>query len=431
MAETYVLEPSPKSAKKWRITTPWGKSVDFGATGYSDYTLHKDPNRQRNYLSRHATRENWTKSGTDTAGFWSRWLLWNLPDLMESVKDTEARFNITIDVSAIGQNPSTVPSSPRSLNNQSISLPPAPLSPPLSPSNLSLSSVTIPLSSSQSSQILPFNSLSDSMQTNTKSNYTVPNYTVPNYTVPNYTVPNYTVPNYTVPNYTVPTNTKSNYTVPNYTTPNYTVPMSSLAPLSSFANFALPAVTTNSILPNNLPPLTTNNLPSLTTNNLPPLTTNNLPPLTTNNLTPMSSLLPVPRLPISSPRSSPRSYQTLPSNVPLLPSYNTSNYSAVSLPTVSMSPMANIQLSVSPTYHNNFRDTSMMNEYQQCKTEAADRKSQGKLKLCPEGYCTAKLTEEVYPSYWANLKASKICTGQLEDYEGKTQNYYEMYNNKK
>ena len=383
MAETYVLEPSPKSAKKWRITTPWGKSVDFGATGYSDYTLHKDPNRQRNYLSRHATRENWTKSGTDTAGFWSRWLLWNLPDLMESVKDTEARFNITIDVSAIGQNPSTVPSSPRSLNNQSISLPPAPLSPPLSPSNLSLSSVTIPLSSSQSSQILPFNSLSDSMQTNTKSNYTVPNYT----------------------------------------TPNYTVPMSSLAPLSSFANFALPAVTTNSILPNNLPPLTTNNLPSLTTNNLPPLTT--------NNLTPMSSLLPVPRLPISSPRSSPRSYQTLPSNVPLLPSYNTSNYSAVSLPTVSMSPMANIQLSVSPTYHNNFRDTSMMNEYQQCKTEAADRKSQGKLKLCPEGYCTAKLTEEVYPSYWANLKASKICTGQLEDYEGKTQNYYEMYNNKK
>ena len=360
MAETYVLEPSPKSAKKWRITTPWGKSVDFGATGYSDYTLHKDPNRQRNYLSRHATRENWTKSGTDTAGFWSRWLLWNLPDLMESVKDTEARFNITIDVSAIGQNPSTVPSSPRSLNNQAISLPPAPLSPPLSPSNLSLSSVTIPLSSSQSSQILPFNSLSDSMQTNTKSNYTVP---------------------------------------------NYTLPMSSLAPLSSFANFALPAVTTNSILPNNLPPLTT------------------------NNLTPMSS--PVPRSPISSPRSSPRSYQTLPSNVPLLPPYNTSNYSAVSLPTVSMSPMANIQLSVSPTYHTNFRDTSMLNEYQQCKTEAADRKSQGKLKLCPEGYCTAKLTEEVYPSYWANLKASKICTGQLEDYEGKKQNYYEMYNNKK
>lgn len=31
---SYILKPSPKSAKKWRVVTPNGKNVDFGATGY-------------------------------------------------------------------------------------------------------------------------------------------------------------------------------------------------------------------------------------------------------------------------------------------------------------------------------------------------------------------------------------------------------------
>ena len=92
----FTLEKSPRSEKKWRITTPEGKKVDFGASGYSDYTLHKDPNRKENYLSRHSARENWTKSGIETAGFWSRWLLWNLPSLKDSIRDIEKRFNITI-----------------------------------------------------------------------------------------------------------------------------------------------------------------------------------------------------------------------------------------------------------------------------------------------------------------------------------------------
>lgn len=96
MSEYYILERSPRSAKKWRVTPPQGKSIDFGADGYSDFTLHKDPSRQKNYISRHESRENWTKTGTDTAGFWSRWILWNLPDFNQSIKDTEKRFGILI-----------------------------------------------------------------------------------------------------------------------------------------------------------------------------------------------------------------------------------------------------------------------------------------------------------------------------------------------
>jgi hypothetical protein len=103
---SYKLEPSTRSGKKWMITTPEGKKVHFGAAGMSDYTKHQDPERKENYIKRHAgnmpqgltsRREDWTKSGLDTAGFWSRWLTWNLPTLQASISDIEDRFGIKID----------------------------------------------------------------------------------------------------------------------------------------------------------------------------------------------------------------------------------------------------------------------------------------------------------------------------------------------
>jgi hypothetical protein len=68
--------------------------VHFGAQGYSDYTKHKDPERKRRYITRHQKTENWTKSGILTAGFWSRWVLWNLPSFRDSIADTKRRFNL-------------------------------------------------------------------------------------------------------------------------------------------------------------------------------------------------------------------------------------------------------------------------------------------------------------------------------------------------
>jgi hypothetical protein len=69
-------------------------SVNFGAEGYSDYTKHKDPERMKRYVMRHKSREDWKISGILTAGFWSRWVLWNKPGFRESVEDTKARFNL-------------------------------------------------------------------------------------------------------------------------------------------------------------------------------------------------------------------------------------------------------------------------------------------------------------------------------------------------
>lgn len=96
--ETYILKSSPNSKKKFRIITPSFVSIDFGAAKpyYEDYTIHKDKERKRRYIQRHQKRENWTKSGINTPGFWSKNLLWNKKTIEESIKDIEKKFGIRI-----------------------------------------------------------------------------------------------------------------------------------------------------------------------------------------------------------------------------------------------------------------------------------------------------------------------------------------------
>jgi hypothetical protein len=73
-----------------------GKVVSFGADGFTDFTLSGDEDKKKAYLARHKPRENWGKSGIKTAGFWSRWLLWNKPSIEASIEDIEDRFNVKI-----------------------------------------------------------------------------------------------------------------------------------------------------------------------------------------------------------------------------------------------------------------------------------------------------------------------------------------------
>ena len=101
---SYILSKSSRSDKKFMVILPdgnrsaGGRKVHFGAVGYSDYTKHKDDARQKRYIIRHQSREDWSRSGIDTAGFWSRWILWNKPSFVGSVRDTERKFRISIIV---------------------------------------------------------------------------------------------------------------------------------------------------------------------------------------------------------------------------------------------------------------------------------------------------------------------------------------------
>jgi len=90
-----TIRPSPRKGKKHVAIFEDGTRVHFGATGYSDYTKHKDPARKKRYIARHVG-EKWGKSGMKTAGFWSRWLLWNKPTLKSSASDIKKRFNISV-----------------------------------------------------------------------------------------------------------------------------------------------------------------------------------------------------------------------------------------------------------------------------------------------------------------------------------------------
>jgi len=81
---------SPVAGKKWRAKFGDGTTTDFGATGYSDYTKHKDKERRDNYIARH-------KSDLETddprrAGYLSMFILWNRPTLKASIADYRRRL---------------------------------------------------------------------------------------------------------------------------------------------------------------------------------------------------------------------------------------------------------------------------------------------------------------------------------------------------
>ena len=89
-----LIEKSPNASKKYRVTFHNGKHVDFGGKGYEDYTMHKDHERRKKYIIRHQKREDW--KDPYTAGFWSRWLLWEKPTLKSSAQFIQKHFGIRI-----------------------------------------------------------------------------------------------------------------------------------------------------------------------------------------------------------------------------------------------------------------------------------------------------------------------------------------------
>lgn len=90
-----ILRNSNKPEKRYMVDVD-NKRVHFGSSKHENYTMHNDNERKERYLKRHKKRENWTKTGLKTSGFWSRWLLWNKKTLEKSIKDIEKKFNLKI-----------------------------------------------------------------------------------------------------------------------------------------------------------------------------------------------------------------------------------------------------------------------------------------------------------------------------------------------
>lgn len=99
------LVKSKDKTHKYEVTlyneeTKRNKTIKFGKAGMEDYTLlyPKDKveanKRKENYLKRHEAREDWTKTGLATAGFWARQLLWNKPTIEESLKNIKSVYKL-------------------------------------------------------------------------------------------------------------------------------------------------------------------------------------------------------------------------------------------------------------------------------------------------------------------------------------------------
>ena len=87
-----VIKKAGRKGKKYEALVG-GKTVAFGATGYEDFTTHKDPKRKERYTARHRKTEDWTRSGVDTAGFYAKHILWNKPTVAASVRDLNSKYS--------------------------------------------------------------------------------------------------------------------------------------------------------------------------------------------------------------------------------------------------------------------------------------------------------------------------------------------------
>jgi regulator of PEP synthase PpsR (kinase-PPPase family) len=91
-----MIKPSTSKGKKkmavFVMSDGTREIVHFGQAGASDFTQHKDEERKKRYLDRHRTREDW--NNPLTAGSLSRWILWNLPTLKDSISNFKKRFKL-------------------------------------------------------------------------------------------------------------------------------------------------------------------------------------------------------------------------------------------------------------------------------------------------------------------------------------------------
>ena len=90
-----IIRKSKKPDKKYDAVIDGKKTLSFGATGYSDFTQHKDVARKQRYLDWHKRNENW--KDPKTAGFYATHVLWNKPSITASIADINKKFkNITV-----------------------------------------------------------------------------------------------------------------------------------------------------------------------------------------------------------------------------------------------------------------------------------------------------------------------------------------------
>ena len=94
-----ILQKSHRKNKRYMVIIENGKkteTVHFGDSRYYNYLVHNDDQRKKLYINRHKKNETWGRRGIYTAGFWSRWLLWEKKTINKAIKNIERKFRVKI-----------------------------------------------------------------------------------------------------------------------------------------------------------------------------------------------------------------------------------------------------------------------------------------------------------------------------------------------
>jgi hypothetical protein len=78
--------------KKYYVQFLNGPKIRFGQKNARDFTSGADEKDRENYIKRHFPRENW--HNPYSAGFWSRWLLWEKRTIAEAIDFIYKNFGI-------------------------------------------------------------------------------------------------------------------------------------------------------------------------------------------------------------------------------------------------------------------------------------------------------------------------------------------------
>ena len=87
-----TISKSKNPLKKYDAVINNKKKVSLGDPKYQDYTQHKDPDRKANYIARHKKNEQWGREGVDTAGWLSRYILWERPTLKGAIDNANKKY---------------------------------------------------------------------------------------------------------------------------------------------------------------------------------------------------------------------------------------------------------------------------------------------------------------------------------------------------
>jgi len=99
MTKFISLSKSSRPEKKYMVTLIGNSgreiTIHFGSAGMKDYTLYGPSEREAHkilYIQRHRVTEDW--NNPETAGFWSKHVLWNLPTVTASLQNVKKRFHL-------------------------------------------------------------------------------------------------------------------------------------------------------------------------------------------------------------------------------------------------------------------------------------------------------------------------------------------------